>query len=789
MNVSRGKALRAAVSAWLSIAALLAIGASPAPQAARNAAATSTITAPPGSQFQSDTAHTGVQTASGITPPLGARWRTVIPTHPSYAVVGGGHVFVTYNLDPIHEALLALNEADGSTFFGPVDLGAESSGHYAGLAYDANRVFTNTASCLVDAVDATTGTFVWQNNLNDSDCAGPITASNGIVFVPTLGSVTALSEADGHQLWMNTDNGASPSSPAYTGAGVYVGQAAQFNDASPTTGVTIWHFNGPTTGGGGRTTPVAGGRVYARRSDANTGYVLDAGTGSQLATFTSMNVPAVDSSQAYYETDLTTGVNRVACVNTCRLEAHRISDQALQWSYDGDHQLDTPPLELDGTVYIGSASGTVYGVAAGTGKPVWSGASPDSSVTPGSGGGGGPDIWPYDEQNASAPPSALGAGDGMLFVTFGQTLVAYQHVAAGTVPAFEYHYNGDNASSCDGNGTVIDHGCAWPFQQTAAGEDHAVVDVAGAQPAAVSIVNAAGQTVATSTGSGQTLELWASAVPPGSYTLQVRTTDPTIQMHTLFSPYFEVDTPANPTPSPTPTPSPSPTPTPTPTPSPSPIPTPSPTPTPTPSPTPSPTPTPTPSLTVTAAPASPSASGTQVTLTAAAGGFPNPTYEFWARWDGSSSWQLLRGYSSSPTYVWNSTGALAGTEHFGVWERDAASSAPYDRYTGIPYSVTVPSCPSVTASAAPSSVAHGSGTHVTITGAATGCTNGPRYEFWMRAASQTGWHLVQGWGTSPTYDWNSTGALPGTVYFGVWTRDSSSPAAYDAVMSTTVTVT
>src|SRR5437868_3308594 len=151
MNVSRGR-VHAAVPVWLCVASLLATGALPQP--VHPVAAASTISAPTGSQFQSDTAHTGVQSGSGITPPLGARWRAAIPTHPSYAIVGGGHVFVTYDSGPMSEALLALNESDGSTFFGPVDLGNETSGHYAGLAYDANRVFTNLASCMIDAVDA-----------------------------------------------------------------------------------------------------------------------------------------------------------------------------------------------------------------------------------------------------------------------------------------------------------------------------------------------------------------------------------------------------------------------------------------------------------------------------------------------------------------------------------------------------------------------------------------------------------------------------------------------------------
>src|SRR5437762_5280870 len=297
---SRGIAVPATVRAVFATAALLAFGLVPPASSAAlpdrlTAASGSVVSAPAGSQFQSDAAHTGVQTGSGIAPPLGIRWHVTIPTHPSYAIVGAGHVYVTYDLDPTHEALLALNEADGSTFFGPVSLGPEDSGHYAGLAYDANRVFTNTASCLIDAVAAGTGAVAWQIQLNDSDCAGPLAASNGVVLVPTLGSVTALSELDGHQLWINTDNGASNGSPAFTGDGVYVGQGGQFNDASPVNGATVWHFNGPTTGGDGRTTPVAGGRGYARRGDANTGCVLDAATGNQLATFTSQNVAAVDA--------------------------------------------------------------------------------------------------------------------------------------------------------------------------------------------------------------------------------------------------------------------------------------------------------------------------------------------------------------------------------------------------------------------------------------------------------------------------------------------------------------
>ncbi len=195
------------------------------------------------------------------------------------------------------------------------------------------------------------------------------------------------------------------------------------------------------------------------------------------------------------------------------------------------------------------------------------------------------------------------------------------------------------------------------------------------------------------------------------------------------------------------------------------------------------------SVTASATPASVvHGAGTHVTVTAAATGCgTGARYEFWMRPASSSAWQLVQGYGPSASYDWNSTGALAGTVYFSAWVRDVSSTSAYDATTSLPYVVS-PSCTSVTASAAPTSVTHGSGTHVTITAAATGCTNSPRYEFWMRPAGSSTWQLVQAYGTGSTYSWNSTGALTGTAYFSAWVRDSSSSAVYDAYASAPVTV-
>jgi spore germination protein YaaH len=188
------------------------------------------------------------------------------------------------------------------------------------------------------------------------------------------------------------------------------------------------------------------------------------------------------------------------------------------------------------------------------------------------------------------------------------------------------------------------------------------------------------------------------------------------------------------------------------------------------------------SVTASATPPSPGASGTQVTITGVAAGCSNPQYEFWMMPQGSSIWRIVQPYSASASFKWNSSGALAGTEQFGIWVRDLSSTAVYDSYTGIPYTVKIPSCASVTASASPASPsAHGTGVQVTITGVAAGCTNAnPQYEFWMLAQGSSTWQLVSSYSTSASFVWNTNGAPAGTERFGVWVRDANSSAAYDA---------
>lgn len=202
-------------------------------------------------------------------------------------------------------------------------------------------------------------------------------------------------------------------------------------------------------------------------------------------------------------------------------------------------------------------------------------------------------------------------------------------------------------------------------------------------------------------------------------------------------------------------------------------------------------------ISASAEPASPQASGTQVTFTGGAT-CPSvrPLYEFWAEWQGTTSWQLLQAFSTTNVYHWNSTGAASGTETFGVWARDANSVGNlcntnmgcYDTSVAFSYTVQVYPCTSVSESASPGSP-QPAGTYVTFSASASGCPY-PLYEFWALWQGDPNWHLLQAYSTGNSYVWNSTGASPGTEYFGVWAKDaSSSTGTFDANVSVPYTVT
>jgi outer membrane protein assembly factor BamB len=192
------------------------------------------------------------------------------------------------------------------------------------------------------------------------------------------------------------------------------------------------------------------------------------------------------------------------------------------------------------------------------------------------------------------------------------------------------------------------------------------------------------------------------------------------------------------------------------------------------------------SVSLSAAPLNSTTAGNTVVVTANATGpsCVNPQYRFWLRTQ-TGPWTMQQDYSTTNTWNWTST-TLAGNYYIGVHARNGTSTVPFEALNSIFYTITPTVCTGVTItpSPGPSQVA---GTPVTFTAVATGCPNS-RYAFWFRTTTSA-WQLIQPYSATNTFNWNTSGALGGTYYFGVWAKDASSTTStFDINASTAFAV-
>jgi outer membrane protein assembly factor BamB len=367
--------------------------------------------------YQINVAHSGVQTDGALTPPFGLRWRVTLPAQVSYPLIAEGKVFVTAasSMDNATRTpvLYALDQASGRTLWSQsLPLGWPR----ANAAYDNGRIFVSGTDpvCCQDGVAlayaADTGTLLWRTKLpwQYATTAAP-TAANGVVYVSGSGSgdtLFALSEDDGHILASQAWAGGDQSSPALSEGAVFVSYACnQAYGFAQTTLTPLWHYSTFCSGGGGKTTVYADGRVYTR--DYYGSLVLDAATGALLRTYEPQGVriyaPAVDSTSLF------------ATYAAGSLSAESLDGTTL-WSFAGEGYLSTTPLIInsgsDRFVIVGSGLGRLYALDAASGREVWS-----TDV--------GAPITGADEQNASEPLAGLAAGQGLIAVPAGKTLSAY----------------------------------------------------------------------------------------------------------------------------------------------------------------------------------------------------------------------------------------------------------------------------------------------------------------------------------------------------------------------------
>ena len=171
---------------------------------------------------------------------------------------------------------------------------------------------------------------------------------------------------------------------------------------------------------------------------------------------------------------------------------------------------------------------------------------------------------------------------------------------------------------------------------------------------------------------------------------------------------------------------------------------------------------------------SPEPAGSTVVLTGRAACMNAPQYRFWVRAPGGN-WSVVQDYGSASTYTWDTTGLADGTYGLEVDARNLGSTAPYETVANLSFMVDSCTGARLTADKTSPQIP---GTTIGLTGSAT-CLGTAQYRFWV---GQNGaWKIVQDYGSSNTFSWNTTGLAQGTYGLEVDVRNQGAVDPYETV--------
>ncbi len=359
--------------------------------------------------YQIDLAHSGHATFGlPLAFPGAPTWRVSLSGTVSYPLIANGKVYVLAGVADSHGAqLYALDLATGGLVWGPVAI--TGTYQWCGHAYDNGKVFVVNFDGLLWSFDAETGTPGWSIKLpNQYAFTAPPTAANGIIYVGGAGSggtLYAVDEQNGGVLWMSSVRNGDKSSPSLSDDGVFVSYPCQVYKFDPFLGSLLWHYDGPCSGGGGKTSVYSSGRLYVRDTASNPdGTIFNADNGSIVGTFGGngiVPIPAFSATAGFFQMYGT-------------LQSVDPATMHINWSFAGDGHLVSAPIVIDQVVIVGSMSGMVYALDATSGLQVWSGSAGAAISAP-------------DEQNALIL-TGFGAGEGYLVVPAGNSLTGWRIV-------------------------------------------------------------------------------------------------------------------------------------------------------------------------------------------------------------------------------------------------------------------------------------------------------------------------------------------------------------------------
>ena len=352
--------------------------------------------------YQLDAQHSGYSQDAGVAPPLTHRWTVDMGQAVSYPLIADGRVFVIVrNADQYGTVLRALDAATGATLWSR-SLGG--SYYWSGHAYGAGRVYAINGDGLMSAFDPATGATVWAAQMpGQYSFSSEPTYYDGVVYTGGAGSggtLYAVDAATGGVLWSQSVANGDHSSPAVDDARVFVSYACPnvyaFDRRS---GAPAWAHNPGCSGGGGRTPVLGAGRLFVR--DGSSGIVFDAATGQIRDSFSSGPAPVVAGNLALFVAD-------------GKLGAQDATTGAPRWGWTPEDasRVTAAPIAANGVAYVGTSSGALVALDLQSGAAVW-------RTTLGA------EVPAPDEHNVSSPVAGLGAGEGILVVPAGTSLIAF----------------------------------------------------------------------------------------------------------------------------------------------------------------------------------------------------------------------------------------------------------------------------------------------------------------------------------------------------------------------------
>lgn len=180
-----------------------------------------------------------------------------------------------------------------------------------------------------------------------------------------------------------------------------------------------------------------------------------------------------------------------------------------------------------------------------------------------------------------------------------------------------------------------------------------------------------------------------------------------------------------------------------------------------------------------AAPTGPQAIGTVVSLNATGSctGGATPEFRYMYKRQDQATYQQIAPYSSGGA-SWNTTGLQSGTYSLLVYIRAAGNASTFEGTAYANYQLGSV-CSSVTLNTSPPDPQQ-PGTDVTLTGTASCSGQTPEYRFSYRGPVDTGFTQIQGYSTSPTAVWPTTGLNGGTYTLLVQARGQGNGSGTEA---------